>query len=297
MVTALMLRRINRRKISGLRAIALATVVSVAGCGASAETTEQDAGSGSTLVESGTDAPTNGSSTVEAATSEAASGSTPIEAASDTLSEVVSTVTQDAEAGGETIADDGGVDATDSPTAMPDSGSMAIDAAGSCTDKKKNGDETDVDCGGSCAGCGPNKACMVDSDCSATASGCDANHGGCTCDSASKRCVYNHCFDRKKSGGESDVDCGGGVCPPCGRGLACERDADCSSNGCDSVTLTCALDPCFDHHQDGSESDVDCGGFLGLCARCRVGKRCNLNADCQSGFYCAGDGPGVCTSR
>lgn len=38
-----------------------------------------------------------------------------------------------------------------------------------CNDNLKNGDETDVDCGGSCeAGCGPGKECIEDSDCQET---------------------------------------------------------------------------------------------------------------------------------
>lgn len=36
-----------------------------------------------------------------------------------------------------------------------------------CTDQRKNGDELDVDCGGSCPACGPGKACNLDRDCAA----------------------------------------------------------------------------------------------------------------------------------
>ena len=39
-----------------------------------------------------------------------------------------------------------------------------------CADGVKNGDETDVDCGGSCAPCGAMKACSLESDCSGTLS-------------------------------------------------------------------------------------------------------------------------------
>ena len=35
----------------------------------------------------------------------------------------------------------------------------------SCLNGKKDGDETDVDCGGSCGGCGANQACAANTDC------------------------------------------------------------------------------------------------------------------------------------
>ncbi|MSP59468.1 MAG: hypothetical protein EXR72_03840 [Myxococcales bacterium] len=43
------------------------------------------------------------------------------------------------------------------------------DLAPSCNDQKKNGSETDIDCGGSCPACGLGKACAVLNDCQAPA--------------------------------------------------------------------------------------------------------------------------------
>src|SRR5262249_46534340 len=37
---------------------------------------------------------------------------------------------------------------------------------------------------------------------------------------------------------------------------------------------------CQDHHHDGLESDVDCGG--GICAGCALGQNCQVNSDCAS---------------
>ncbi|MCU0692904.1 MAG: hypothetical protein MUF54_16010 [Polyangiaceae bacterium] len=37
--------------------------------------------------------------------------------------------------------------------------------ATSCTDGRLDGDETDLDCGGSCAGCGEGETCEEDADC------------------------------------------------------------------------------------------------------------------------------------
>ncbi len=50
--------------------------------------------------------------------------------------------------------------------------------APSCTDGIRNGDESDVDCGGSCPGCGLAKSCSVNADC---ASGVCGQNVRCTC--------------------------------------------------------------------------------------------------------------------
>jgi hypothetical protein len=42
---------------------------------------------------------------------------------------------------------------------------QAAACAPTCTDGKRNGGETDVDCGGSCPACGVGKACALDRDC------------------------------------------------------------------------------------------------------------------------------------
>jgi hypothetical protein len=173
------------------------------------------------------------------------------------------------------------------------SGPPADAAEASCTDKIRNGDETDVDCGGSCAPCPPNKSCRLDADCSATASGCDAAHGGCRCDATSRRCVFNHCFDDKSDDGETGLDCGGDLCAVCGLGQTCRQDTDCSSQACDGVSLKCVANPCSDHRQDGRETDVDCGG-VNSCVRCRPGLKCTGNSDCQGGHTCSTDGSQVC---
>jgi hypothetical protein len=174
----------------------------------------------------------------------------------------------------------------DATTEMDSESGTTSSDAGSCNDQMKNGDETDVDCGGPCPPCGPNKRCQLDSDCSGSASGCDADSGGCKCDAVSMRCVYDHCFDHKRDDGETDVDCGGGSCPVCLRGQGCQSNTDCWSSACDGISLVCVPNPCIDHRQDGNETDVDCGG-ANSCSRCRVGQKCNFNFDCQAGHVCS----------
>ncbi len=138
-----------------------------------------------------------------------------------------------------------------------------------CNDGVEDADETDVDCGGHCAPCGPRMGCLVDADCSATAAGCDVPSGGCYCDMVAFICVHSHCYDHVKDADESDGDCGGATCVLCAVGRVCASDADCASTACDVVSLACIGSQCTDHHQDGMESAVDCGGG---CPSCAIGQ-------------------------
>ena len=90
--------------------------------------------------------------------------------------------------------------------------------APSCFDRVRNGDERDVDCGGSCGPCSGGAACVHDADCAPLA--CD----GGTCRAPS-------CFDGLRNGFEVDIDCGPG-CAPCQEGAHCYDDRDCQSGAC-----------------------------------------------------------------
>jgi hypothetical protein len=89
-----------------------------------------------------------------------------------------------------------------------------------CRDRVRDGDETDVDCGGSCQPCAAAKQCIVAADCQSHA--CDAG-----------RCRAASCSNGVRDGYESDVDCGG-RCPACASGLVCAADRDCTSGACSS---------------------------------------------------------------
>jgi hypothetical protein len=155
-----------------------------------------------------------------------------------------------------------------------------------CADNVQNGDETGVDCGGSkCAKCKVGQFCGVDKDCVSGVS--DGVY-----------CVADGCRDRRKNGDESGVDCGGdNTCRRCGAGESCGFPGDCASTAevCDEATKVCSR-ACHDGVQNGTESDVDCGG---LCeARCGLGKKCRdpdegFGYDCASPLVCAEspDGP------
>jgi hypothetical protein len=75
------------------------------------------------------------------------------------------------------------------------------------------------------------------------------------------------------------------TCPLGPIGALCEQDTDCAMNACDALTHQCITNSCADNRQDGTETDVDCGGFI--CGLCRVGQGCQSNYDCVGGAYCS----------
>ena len=94
------------------------------------------------------------------------------------------------------------------------------------------------------------------------------------------------CTDAIKNGTETDVDCGGGLCPACVPGKMCLAGSDCTSQVC--MAGMCQAPSCTDMVKNGNETDVDCGG--GTCPKCAMSKMCGSNSDCQSNV-CSG---GVC---
>lgn len=154
-------------------------------------------------------------------------------------------------------------------------------ASGACEDGQLNGDETGVDCGGSCAvNCATAQACIVGADCSSgscigeqcvaascddgvlngsetgvdcggicvancaegvgCATGADCVSSTCTAGQCGAATVVASCDDTELNGDETGVDCGGS-CNSCGRGLACNSVADCSTVGC--VDGQCVIGP------------------------------------------------------
>ncbi|MFM2152011.1 MAG: hypothetical protein RL199_446, partial [Pseudomonadota bacterium] len=145
-------------------------------------------------------------------------------------------------------------------------------------DRLRNGDETDVDCGGASGKpCGLKKACRVSSDCAAPN----------VC--ANGQCAPATCANglRDPAKGELAVDCGGG-CGPCGAGVFCSSAAQCRSGVCDkaagATAKTCLAATTTDRVKNGSETDVDCGGSSG--AGCPYAARCERETDCALDMVC-----------
>lgn len=136
-------------------------------------------------------------------------------------------------------------------TACPDGRCPPAPAFDTCFDRVRDGDESDVDCGGSCRGCEQYGRCATAADCRTV-----------TCDQGA--CGPPSCSDGILNGFESDVDCGGmnprnktGGCAPCSVGKRCYFWIDCTpgsyckctdDNGqpCDKYTVragVCAPSP------------------------------------------------------
>jgi hypothetical protein len=97
------------------------------------------------------------------------------------------------------------------------------------------------------------------------------------------------CNNFVRDGNETDIDCGGPMCQPCGTGKRCRVDRDCISKLCNSDGV-CSAASCSDGVMNGSETDVDCGGPD--CMPCATGKKCAAENDCQS--RACNEDAGVC---
>jgi hypothetical protein len=93
-----------------------------------------------------------------------------------------------------------------------------------CSDRVLDGDETDIDCGGSCGTCGAGAVCALASDCESGA--CDGH------------CAAPTCSDGRLDGFESDLDCGSPCATKCAPGKRCTVDLDCASGSC-GTDATC----------------------------------------------------------
>lgn len=104
-----------------------------------------------------------------------------------------------------------------------------------------------------------------------------ANGGACD----GGACIVFDCNDNTQNGQETDEDCGGPICPPCGTGMGCVLDSDCVGGSCPAGTCEAS---CVDGVQNGGEVDIDCGG---PCDACQPGAMCTTASDCATGV-CSG---------
>jgi hypothetical protein len=106
---------------------------------------------------------------------------------------------------------------------------------GNPTDGTRDGDETDVDCGGpSAPKCADGKACK---------SGNDCENGICN----GGTCKAPAPDDGIKNGDETDVDCGGSKAPKCRADKACSKNADCASDACSYAKKCVEFPSCTGH--------------------------------------------------
>ncbi len=144
----------------------------------------------------------------------------------------------------------------------------AVCAPASCTNGELDGDETDVDCGGSCGRCfdclGPEYAgtahyCSAVCSCENLSGDCDSAYDChpdlvCEKDVGTLRslpepidlCLYGHCTDGELNADEHRLDCGGMDCLPC-------------DNGSEEF---CIEQPCLEGEGDCAVADASCASGL-----------------------------------
>ncbi len=103
------------------------------------------------------------------------------------------------------------------------------------------------------------------------------------------------CEDLAMNQDETDVDCGGTICPLCDLGEGCLIADDCDSGNCDAGDTWQCVSPstptCEDGERNQDETDVDCGGVQ--CDPCLEGEACKVHADCTTGV-CDYTGGHIC---
>lgn len=159
-------------------------------------------------------------------------------------------------------------DPTTGMTTVPADGASSSDGmeTPTCTDAAQNGDETDVDCGGSCPACADGQGCAVAEDCSS---------GVCE----GEVCQAPSCGDGVVQAGEACDD--GGESPTC--------NADCTATGCGDGFVT-GDEECDDAGEsatcDADCTAVECGDAVvnptanEMCDD--AGESAGCNADCTT---------------
>jgi hypothetical protein len=137
-----------------------------------------------------------------------------------------------------------------------------------CNDDVQNGNESDVDCGGSCPPCNNGNECNTPAD-------CESNH--CTAQGVCAACTLQSCH--------SGTFCNGGVCEPLlGLGDSCATELSCPSGHC--VDDVCCADDCT-----GTCRRCDLPGTEGTCTDSPNGQdpdnECEPpNKDCNGAGEC-----------
>ncbi len=149
------------------------------------------------------------------------------------------------------------------------------------SDGRRDASESGVDCGGSIrktAPCPENQDCIISDDCMGL---CETG-----------KCSAPGSQDMKQNNGETDVDCGGPKAPGCRVGKTCVSNDDCALIYCPapddaSSPRVCVQPRNDDTIQNGTESDIDCGGGAPTNApRCALGRTCQVDGDCADHGGC-----------
>ncbi|OQB05932.1 MAG: hypothetical protein BWY19_00711 [bacterium ADurb.Bin212] len=152
------------------------------------------------------------------------------------------------------------IDGFSTPTLSDYTVNYTTTDAPTCSDGIQNGDETGIDCGGSCDACPPEESC---SDGILNQDEEDVDCGG-VCDPCP---VAPTCSDGIQNGDEEGIDCGGScdACPTCSDGI---QNQDETGIDCGGSCPACEEPPeetCSDGVQNQDETGIDCGGVCPAC--------------------------------
>jgi hypothetical protein len=140
-----------------------------------------------------------------------------------------------------------------------------------CDDTVMNGDETDVDCGGSCPGCDNGQDCLTAADCVSQFCNSDDSCAACTGNDDCAEAVGTYCEGGLCLGQKVD-------------GTACGVDSECVSGHC--ADGLCCDDACVGDCR--ACATAISGGTDGVCTFIPMGQ--DPESECQSGQLCQGDG-------
>jgi hypothetical protein len=181
---------------------------------------------------------------------------------------------------------------TSEPTAASSTG-MAVSESStgattavpeSCSDAQQNGDETDLDCGGSCPACEAGLGCLENGDCASMACLNDQCLGDPAC-LAPEDCVVAACYEASCEGFAcAEMVLGDGS--PCDDGQVCTADEACEGGACKAskpkpvALIDLPDDPSLGLYFDGSAAAEQAGT--------RVGDAGDFNGDGIRDLYVVG---------
>jgi hypothetical protein len=138
-----------------------------------------------------------------------------------------------------------------------------------CANDTQDGDETDVDCGGSCPPCANGLGCIVYQDCASRFCDTGGGSGGGGVGGASGQPVCAACGDDADCAPATDTWCdlstdGGSCQDQLDDGQTCAQDAECLSGYCPAGSSVCCNAACDGYCE--SCLGADTGGADGTCA-------------------------------